>query len=31
MRTSYGNILLKDMESFATGLKRIQDACDKVG
>ena len=21
----------KDMESFATGLKRIQDACDKVG
>jgi len=21
----------KDMESFATGLRRIQDACDKVG
>ena len=21
----------KDMESFATGLKRIQDSCDKAG
>ena len=25
------SLLSKDMESFATGLKRIKDACDKAG